>query len=123
MFAIPARIPTIVPMVSSLLEGFFFFPIRSPPFYDLIITLYSVNINHFGEIYVKNLIPEGDYLTVIRRAEVLPWGRMPHRALGLTLEICGGPQSGGGLSHWTPFLTPFIRSACGSCLAAKGYFD
>ena len=51
----------------------------------------------------KNLIPEGDYLTVIRRAEVLPWGTMPHRALGLTLEICGGPQSGGGLFRWIFF--------------------
>ena len=51
----------------------------------------------------KNLIPEGDYLTVIRRAEVLPWGTMPHRAPGLTLEICGGPQSGGGLFRWIFF--------------------
>ena len=57
MFAIPARIPTIVPMVSSLLEGFFFFPTRSPPFYGLIITRYCVKVKCFGEIYAKKFDP------------------------------------------------------------------
>lgn len=51
---------------------FFLIFIAFTLFYVFIITLYRENVKRFGEVCEKFLIPEGDYLTVIRRAEVLP---------------------------------------------------
>lgn len=51
----------------------------------------------------ENLIPAGKYIVVIQAAEVLPWGSMPHRAVGLTMLIDEGPQAGRPLFRWLFF--------------------
>lgn len=49
------------------------------------------------------LSPAGGMLAVIRGVEVLPWGSMPHRALGLTLELLTPPREGCRLTRWVFF--------------------
>lgn len=51
----------------------------------------------------KILSPAGEMLAVIRGVEVLPWGSMPHRALGLTLELLTPPREGCWLTRWVFF--------------------